>query len=302
MPATKPLKNQQVDRTAQRRLRIDIALWTIATLVMLAAFVYQKATGPTEPLHGKVQVQGRELSYKLIRSHGGPGDATVVIPDPGETVMGRLMYRRYKLPEDFTAVPLQRQGGKLFASLPYQPPAGKLEYFITLDTQAGPVNVPPQTSVVIRFRGDVPALVLIVHILLMFFGMLFGARTGLEVFQPGPRLRRLAWYTLGLLGLGGMVFGPLVQKYAFGAYWTGVPFGWDLTDNKLLIIVLLWLIAVIALGWPRQPVKPLARWLCLLATVLTLVVYIIPHSMYGSTLDYAKVQQGVDPAKAVGQG
>lgn len=270
--------------------------------MMLAAYVYQKATGPTEPLRGKVDVAGEVLKYKLIRTHGGPGAARVTLPDIDETMMGRLMYRRYKMPEEFAALPLQREHKQLYADLPHQPPAGKLEYFIVLDTQAGQVHIPADTSVVLRFKGDVPALVLVPHIVLMIFGMLFCVRTGMEVFQPNPRLRRLSWYTLGLLGLGGMVFGPIVQHYAFGAYWTGVPFGWDLTDNKLLINVLAWIAAVIALGWPRTPIRPLARWLCLLAAVLTLVVYLIPHSMFGSTLDYSKVEQGVDPAKAVGQG
>lgn len=302
MSANKPFKKPQADPARRRHLVIDIVLWTIATLMMLAAFVYQKATGPTEPMRGRAEVAGQVLKYKLIRSHGGPGDARVAIPDVDDTVMGRLLYKRYKMPEDFTAIPLQREHGRLFANLPHQPPAGKLEYYLTLDTQAGPVTIPPLTSVVIRFRGDVPAYVLVPHIILMFFGMLFCVRTGMEVFQPNPRLRRLAWYTLGLLALGGMVFGPIVQKYAFGEYWTGIPFGWDLTDNKLLINVLAWIAAVITLGWPRTPIKPLARWLCLLAAVLTLIVYLIPHSMFGSTLDYSKVEQGVDPAKAVGQG
>jgi len=31
-----------------------------------------------------------------------------------------------------------------------------------------------------------------------------------------------------------------VQHYAFGQLWTGVPFGWDLTDNKTLLAALAW--------------------------------------------------------------
>ncbi|MDP7110965.1 MAG: hypothetical protein QGH45_03325 [Myxococcota bacterium] len=32
------------------------------------------------------------------------------------------------------------------------------------------------------------------------------------------------------------------------------------------------------------------------------VVYLIPHSMYGSQLDYDKLDSGVDPAEAIGHG
>jgi hypothetical protein len=41
-----------------------------------------------------------------------------------------------------------------------------------------------------------------------------------------------------------MILGPVVQYYAFGEFWTGVPFGWDLTDNKTLVAVIFWALAV----------------------------------------------------------
>jgi hypothetical protein len=298
----KTLQNQPTSPAARRRLlALDITLWIIATIVMLAAAVYQEMTGPTYPLKGVFAVEGKEFRYELPRSHSGLGDQTVSIKDPGASISGNLMYRRLGLSETFIAVPLAREQNKLYADLPHQPPAGKLEYYLALITPAGQLNVPGERMAVIRFRGDVPIGILLPHILLMFFGMLFGVRTALEVFNPGARLRRLAWYTLALLVAGGMVFGPVVQKYAFGQYWTGVPFGWDLTDNKLLLLVLFWTGAVIALGWPRNPIKPRARWLCVLAALLTVVVYLIPHSMYGSTLDYRKLEQGVPADQAVTQ-
>jgi hypothetical protein len=298
----KTLQNQPPSPAARRRLLVlDITLWIIATIVMLAAAVYQKETGPTEPLRGAFAVGGKDFHYKLPRTHGGLGDQTASIPDPGAVVGGSLLYRRLGLNEPFTAAPLQREQNKLYADLPHQPPAGQLEYYFMLSTPAGQQNVPSGRMVVIRFKGDVPVKFLLPHVLLMIFGMLFCVRTALEVFNPGARLRRLAWYTLALLGVGGLVFGPIVQKYAFGQYWTGVPFGWDLTDNKLLLLVLFWVGAVVALGWPRNPIKPLARWLCVLAALLTVLVYLIPHSMHGSTLDYRKLEQGVPADQAVTQ-
>ena len=74
--------------------------------------------------------------------------------------------------------------------------------------------------------------------------------------------------------------GPIVQKYAFGEFWTGVPFGWDLTDNKTLIGFSAWLIAVIA-NWKKE--RPVYS---IIAAILLLVIYSVPHSMFGSELDY----------------
>jgi len=78
-----------------------------------------------------------------------------------------------------------------------------------------------------------------------------------------------------------MVLGPLVQKYAFGEFWTGVPFGWDLTDNKTLIAVFAWILAVVMNHKKERPGYIIA------AAVILLLVYSIPHSLFGSELDYA---------------
>jgi hypothetical protein len=79
-----------------------------------------------------------------------------------------------------------------------------------------------------------------------------------------------------------MLLGPAVQKYAFGAFWTGWPFGNDLTDNKTLVAVIGWLIA-----WLRVRKYPNRRGWAIAAALILLAVYLIPHSMFGSELDYS---------------
>jgi hypothetical protein len=111
--------------------------------------------------------------------------------------------------------------------------------------------------------------------------MLFSTRTGLEFFNKEPNYKKLSYWTFGLLVLGGLIFGPIVQKYAFGEYWTGFPFGIDLTDNKTLIAAIGWIIALIAIVKTSNPKK----WV-IFASVLMFIVYLIPHSVLGSELDY----------------
>jgi hypothetical protein len=196
---------------------------------------------------------------------------------------------------------LSWEGGKLGGNLPSQPPAGKLEYFLTLDDSGNEVRLPQEQNVVIRFKGAVPSLILVPHVIFMILVVIVGLRTLLEAISGRRGLRQLAWTTFLLMLVGGMIFGPWVQHYAFGAAWTGVPFGWDLTDNKTLIMFLCWLVAVLAVG-VRGKVEPRGRWVVLAASLIMMIVYLIPHSMYGSELDYSKVDQGVPPEQAVGQG
>jgi hypothetical protein len=116
----------------------------------------------------------------------------------------------------------------------------------------------------------------------MFTAMLLSTRTGLEALTRGPSVSALALWTTGFLFLGGLILGPIVQKYAFGSFWTGWPFGHDLTDNKTLVAFIAWLIALV-----RVRRNPSARISPIAAAFILLLIYLIPHSVLGSELDYS---------------
>jgi len=181
---------------------------------------------------------------------------------------------------------MQLRNDSLIAYLPNQPPAGKLEYFIKLSKGEDVVNLPENNTVVIRYKGAVPDTVLIIHIIFMFSSMLLSVRTGLEAFSKDPKLFKLTFWTLITLFIGGLIFGPIVQKYAFGAYWTGFPFGHDLTDNKTLIIFIGWIVALFMYKKSAHP----ERW-AIAASILMMAIYLIPHSTLGSEIDYTKLDK-----------
>lgn len=267
-----------------------ILLWILALIITLASAYYQRITGPSYPLDGTAKLHGSDVTYSLTRTHGGEGDQPFSLIDAGGGLSGEVVFKRYKTDDEWSRRPLLRSGDTLRGWLPHQPPAGKLEYFVELADDGAVHRIPAHESVVTRFKGAVPAGVLIPHVIVIFLAMLWSTRTGIEVFRKNGRLRRYALWTTGLLFVGGLVFGPIVQKYAFGAYWTGVPYGTDLTDNKTLIIFIGWLIALAAI-WKRDALErhPARRWFALGAALLTIVAYMIPHSMMGSELDYKKL-------------
>lgn len=258
-----------------------IILWGLAVVITLAAGVYQRVTGPTYPVEGSRDVAGHAITYSFPRSHNGDGDQAVAVKVGNEPVEGVLHYKRHQVDEPFNHREMIRDGDSLYENLPHQPPAGKLEYYVTLQLPDTTVYLPGSETVVIRFTGPVPLGILIPHIFFIFLGMLWSNRTGLEALTAKPKTKSLTLVTVILLFLGGMVFGPIVQKLAFGELWTGVPFGWDLTDNKTLIFVVVW---GIALWRHRYSANP--RYLVLAAALVTIVMYLIPHSVLGSTLDY----------------
>ncbi len=174
--------------------------------------------------------------------------------------------------------------GELAATVPHQPPAGKVEYRLVLDTAEGEMVIPSDEPVVARFRASVPAWVLIPHILAMFSSMLVSTRALLEVLRPStPDPRRAVVLAMVLLVFGGLFLGPVVQKFAFGAYWTGWPFGHDLTDNKTLIAVIAWLPAtILALRGRKLWASVVVGWIVMMG------IFLIPHSLRGSEMDWSE--------------
>jgi len=255
------------------------AYWTIAVVITLVLSIYQRMTGPTHPK--KVVMELNDASYKMkLPRSGVQHDEIITLNDiPQSHGNITLHYRRYPTQDEYTSVDFKYLDNKWQAALPVQPVAGKLQYYITADGK----NYPADEPVVIRFRNDVPAGILIPHILLMFGAMLFAVYTFLLV-MTGRVYAKWLKITVGTLFVGGFIFGPLVQHAAFGPWWTGFPYGTDLTDNKTLLSFLFFAAALATLKWKYN------RWLVGLAVLLMIAVFTIPHSSYGSEYDYTTQQ------------
>jgi len=290
-----------------------ILLWIIAFFITVSSAIYQRVTGPTHPKRGKLTFQGSNISYKLSTSEIINKDIPIKLTIPDTTINGYLKFVRYKSEDEWTEVPFQRQADKLFVNIPHQhqEPAGKKMYYIYLTKDDQTLSLTGKEPVILRYKGEVPAAILLPHIFLMFFAMLLANRTGLEALRSkgkaykhiittsriskvlslealrskGKAYKLMLW-TIGFFFVGGFILGPIMQKYAFGALWTGFPFGIDLTDNKTLIAMLGWLWA-----WYKNRGGRDGRGWIIFAAVLMLAIYLIPHSVLGSEIDYTKLPE-----------
>ena len=262
-----------------------IILWTLAFLLTAAFLVWQKISGPTYEVRFDTEVSGVPLKGELLRTHSITGDMPVTVNISDSEVAGTVIWRRYPTDHSWERLAMVNEGGQMTASLPAQKMAGKLEYSVEFEKDGEVVRIPAEESAVARFKGDVPNLVLVFHVSFMILGMLFSTGCGFEALSNGGSLKILSRISFLFLLLGGLVLGPVVQKYAFDAYWTGWPLGGDWTDNKLAVGAIVWLIAMI--GTRNAGVgRPSGKWLCVLAMMAIFIIYGIPHSIHGSTLDY----------------
>ena len=255
-----------------------VLFWVLAVFISLSAMVYQRMTGPTYPKDYTISLDGSEYKFALPRSHGGETDCPVELELP-EPFQGQIIYRKFPSDHPWETLPLLRRDGMLSAALPHQPPAGKLEYHLQLTAGDREIDLGDSENVVIRFKGAVPAWALIPHVLLMVLTVIWSMATILFALASMPVYKRYVGMTLIFLILGGFIMGPVVQKFSFGAYWTGWPLGDDLTDNKTMFALIAFVLA-----WLLRN-KSYGKWLAVGASVVMLVVYLIPHSMNGSELD-----------------
>lgn len=267
-----------------KKRTLSILLWVSAVVLTLLIFVYQRMTGPTHAVMKKETCKGKEISYRLERSQIINKNLPVRIKAPDRSVTAFINYKNYKDPGDDwkkgdEEIEMQRKGDLLVGEIPGKKEmAAKIEYTVrvVIDNESFLIN--KAKSIVARFKGDVPKFFLIIHIVFMVFGLIFAVRTGIEALRKEGNYHKLVLITLVIVFIGGMILGPIVQKYAFGDFWTGFPFGIDLTDNKTLIAFLSWLFAFF--------MKKRSRWWVVLAASVMIIVYLIPHSVLGSELDY----------------
>ena len=254
--------------------------WLLAILITLVLSVYQRMTGPTHPKKVTVELNGESYKVKLPRS-GVQHDEIVKLKGVPSNTTAQMHYRRYPTSHEFTTVDFNSKDNELQAALPVQPVGGKLQYYLTV----GGKDYAADEPIVIRFRNDVPAGILVPHILLMFAAMLFAVYTFLLVVTRKEYSKWLK-ITVATLFVGGFIFGPLVQHVAFGPWWTGFPYGTDLTDNKTLLSFLFFVVALATLRWKYN------KWVVCLAVLFMIVIFSIPHSTYGSEYDYTTQQLG----------
>jgi hypothetical protein len=253
----------------------------MAFAFMVVSAAYQRVTGPTFPYLGFAHVDGRSMHFKLPRSAVSEAPLVITIPHAPKAMVASLGWRPHHSTGPYTIVLMQRNAEALSAQLPGLPPGVKIEYRISIKTAHGQLVIPAHRDIVLRFKGDIPPWALIPHISFLLLAVLFGMRTLLEALYRGPRLRLFAWLACGCIIIGGMLLGPLVQWFAFGAWWTGIPFGWDVTDNKTLFMLICWIGVLIAIHRHREPTRR-SRRMIIVGAVVMLLVYLVPHSLFGT--------------------
>lgn len=254
-------------------MKKPILFWILAFIITAGSAVFQRMTGPTYPKKGEITFSGQKIIYKLERSHVSTSNYIVELETGDPEIKAVVKWRKFTTLDEFFVA--EMKGDKILkAEIPAHAPLEKIEYFIELSKSGSQAMIPDGKTIVMRFKGDVPAVVLIPHIIAMFLAMLLSTRTALEGFVNLPDLKKFTRWTLIVLFIGGFPLGFAMNWYAFGQVWGGIPFGNDITDNKTLIAFVGWLVAFYMIKKNQMP-----KLFVILAALLMMIVYMIPHSV-----------------------
>ncbi|MDR0660169.1 MAG: hypothetical protein LBG19_05085 [Prevotellaceae bacterium] len=271
-----------------------ISIWVIAIVITIGAVFFQRMTGPTNPKSVSFTLNGKEYKTRLPRSlvipkeaaqhgeqrKGHPSGLIFKIADFPENAFITVYAKRFRTNDEWSFITTGRRENVFIAALPVQPIAGKLSYYLTISYKGKSIDPFKDEPLVIRYRGDVPAWIMVPHIFFVFLAMLFSTLAGIFALYKRENFIRYAKLTLATLFVGGLILGPIMQKFAFDVFWAGWPFGSDLTDNKTLVVFVFWLIVALINRTKRRYI-----W-GIIAAIFMLLIYSIPHSTMGSEYDH----------------
>jgi hypothetical protein len=223
------------------------------------------------PVVTEINTGKQKISLQLIRSFEGDGDCPVIFPIGDIAVKGHLVYNLKSDTLNQVKRDFKREGDKLTSYLPQQLPGTEMEYRVFLEREKAKIDVNNGKPVVIKFKGKVPLYLILVNAFCIITVLLLSSLTG---FYALFNVRSYRWiiYILLISSLFLSLFlFPLVQKYSLNR-WSYMPKMWSL-HTKLLLTSLIWVITALLSLF----VKKLRRLWLILASIITCVLFLIPH-------------------------
>jgi hypothetical protein len=276
---------------------------TAAVIFTILLLVFTRMTTAVRSVHQIVEQGGI-----LIDHHTVPKQMGSEIPTISAEVKGASEVKLvYKIGKDgaYRKIPMNPGSSEenvFEASIPLHAKGKKAWYYLEVISGSGSeevsVTLPRSNSgkvdpIRLKFEGEVPAYVIIPHILAIFAAFFFATLTlftAVDMKRGKGTLAKSVKYcaiTLLLLFIGFFPFGWAMNYFAFGVLWEAFPFGRDVTDNKSQIMFLFWLVTLIMVKgtlWGKGEDKNLISGraystLVIVSFVATMIILAVPHSL-----------------------
>jgi len=275
----------------------------VAILFTLLLLVFTRKTTAVRSVHEVVEQQGIRIEHTTVPKQVGNEIPIIFAKVEGASEV-KLFYKIGKEGEYLSAKMSPKSGEEniFVATIPLHPKGIKAWYYLEAvgKVEGGEVKVtlPERRSdqikpIRLKFEGEVPAYIIIPHVLSIFSAIFFATLTlfsAIDLKKGKNTLKKsvkLCAVTLLLLFIGFFPFGWAMNYFAFGVLWEAFPFGRDVTDNKGQIMFLFWLFTLFVVKgtlWGKGEGKNLVSdrgysTLVIVSFIVTMIILAIPHSL-----------------------
>jgi hypothetical protein len=271
-----------------------IVVGIVLTVLLLALARMLSTRRPREII---VEREGFVIQHRTVTEQVGPGKPVVVLKiDKFIDIIPKIMLRS-STSGVLRVASLKHTGfGRYEFTMANLGRGERFEYAFRIDPPlGGRIRIPEQEDgfFLLKFKGEVSKVVLVLHIILMFGSFyfmiqsLFGAVSMLRGVEGMAGTVSMVRGTLACLFVGGWPLGFILNYQAFGTIWEGFPFGYDITDNKTQVIFLFWLVTALLVrgslfGGNRERDRLGERGFAVAVIVsfaVSMLLFLVPHSL-----------------------
>jgi hypothetical protein len=275
------------------RLTARIVIGLVLTVVLLGL---AKRLSTRRPHDAVVERGELRMEHTTVTEQVGPGGPVVsVAVRPGSGVAAAVLYKEGAAGALRRIEMIAAGEGRWDANLPALEKGARVFYALDIHRDGASVARIPedeQSFLLVKYKGTASNAVLVLHVLFMFGAFFFmvqalwsavGILRGSE--GKGGAVNSARWVLICSF-IGGWPLGFVLNYQAFGVFWEGYPFGYDITDNKTQVMFLFWLVSLLLvrgsfLGRGEGADRLGARGFAIAVIVsffVSLLLFIVPHS------------------------
>lgn len=269
---------------------MNFARYAIALILTIALLGIARRISTRHSSEYHIQAGNLTATHHTVTEDFGEGPVLDVKVAPADGLTPVAFYAQDERGPYKADTMVQTSDG-FTAALPVLQKGNKWYYHIDLLKNGETIGkFPPYGDQFIKFKGHVPAYILIPHIFCMFATVYFGLLAVLSAVDAVKgkgevkKSIRYSLWTVIVSFIGGFPLGYLVAYMAFGVGWSGIPLGWDITDNKTVILFLFWLVTFFlarkGLKGERMAISDgLYVALTIVSLAVTILAFMVPHSI-----------------------
>ena len=248
-------------------MKNQIILWVAAFSIAFIFGYLNRITSDEYPVTGTVKYNVEKVSYLFDKVYRGDNNYKFQIFTGMKGLKVKLQYKN--IGENvWKEITLKQNDNMYFEFLPKKKPGEKVIYRAELDYNNDKIIVPNNEGVQIIYWGRVSKPIMLFYNLVLFFGIFFTTRIGLEYFNKNEKIKKLSLFPLIFFIFYGMLIVPIKQTYELAAFENKILQIGQLFDLRSLLFLIFWIVTIILIFNSKK-----RKIISLISAIILLLLY-----------------------------